>query len=54
MAPLRERLMKTRKYVWSAGKKGENCSICLEELINGDGMAVIPVCEHSFHDRCLK
>ena len=53
MRPLKEKLIKTKKYVWDE-IEGDTCSICLEEFEKGDGMARIPVCEHSFHEKCLK
>lgn len=52
LQPLTERLMKPRVYKQTANTG--NCTICLEEAKEGEVMAKIPTCEHSFHESCLK
>ncbi|KAJ0968607.1 hypothetical protein J5N97_025524 [Dioscorea zingiberensis] len=44
--------------IFSAGTKlagvGAECAICLTEFIEGDGVRVLPACNHGFHLKCIE
>ena len=54
LQPLTERLMRPRVFEFSNKYSGVTCSICLEEYSEGQTLASVPTCEHSFHEDCLK
>ncbi|XP_039135190.1 RING-H2 finger protein ATL79-like [Dioscorea cayenensis subsp. rotundata] len=43
---------------FSAGTKlagvGAECAICLNEFAEGDGVRVLPACNHGFHVKCIE
>lgn len=36
------------------GTAASECAICLSEFVEGDGIRVLPACNHVFHVKCVE
>lgn len=58
MAAMKDEISPTTTMVFSKDMKlagaAAECAICLSDFLEGDGIRVLPACNHGFHVKCVE